>query len=98
MNGSKKAEDIRLSLTLVFQKNTSEPNTWGSNAIVYKINYYYDKGIMEVWSQGAFGDWTLENRFRDRRNRGITEDEMLENIKEMSKMTYKEFKEKLLKR
>jgi len=97
MDKNIKAEDIRLSLTLIFQKDTSSLGTWGSNEIVYKINYYYENGIMEVWSRGAFGDWTLENSFRDRRNRGITEDEMLENIKEMSKMTYEEFKEKLLK-
>ena len=92
-----KAEEIHLELTLVFKKDEPKPNTWGSDGIVYKINYYYENGIMEVWSRGAFGDWTLEKRFHDRRNRGITEDEMLENIKQISNMTYKEFKEKILK-
>lgn len=91
-----KAEEKILSLTMVFHKDTNtNPNTWGSDSILYKINYYYENGIMEVWSQGAFGDWTLERKFRDRRNRGITEDEMLENIKEISNMDYKELRKKL---
>lgn len=44
----------------------------------------------------ALGDGTLVGRFRDKRNRGISENEMLENIKEISNMTYKEFSDKLL--
>lgn len=85
-----------LTLTIIFKEDKVEPNTWGSDAIVYEIKYNYKKGIMEVWHQGAFGDWTLEKSFWDRRGRGITEDEMLENIKEISAMTLEEFKEKIL--
>lgn len=52
---------------------------------------------MNVFEVCAFGDSTLIKRYKDRRNRGIALDEMLENIKEISEMTYKEFKEKILK-
>ena len=68
----------------------------GSNSVIYEI--YYSEGIMSIIEIGAFGDGTLVKRFNDRRNRGITLDEMLENIKELSQMTYKEFKEKVLKK
>lgn len=47
---------------------------------------------------GAFGDSTLIKSFQDRRGRGITITEMLENLQEISQMTYKEFKEKILKK
>ena len=47
---------------------------------------------------GAFGDSTLVARFQDKRGRGITLKEMLENIEEISNMTYKEFKEKILEK
>lgn len=36
--------------------------------------------------------------YQDRRGRGITLKEMLENIEEISNMTYKEFKEKIVRR
>ena len=61
-------------------------------------DYETKTGILSVLEQGQFGDSTLVIRYRDRRNRGITLDEMLENIQEISNMTYKEFKEKILKK
>ena len=53
---------------------------------------------MQVIEIGAFGDGTLVARYQDKRGRGITEDEMLENIKEITHMTYKEFKNMLSRR
>ena len=95
---NKRAEDRYLKLTLIFYKDKKiSRDTWGSNSIVYNIDYSYNNGIMNVWEIGAFGDSTLVKRFWDKRKRGITESEMLENIQEISNMTYKEFKEKILK-
>lgn len=53
---------------------------------------------MQVHEIGAFGDSTLVARYQDRRGRGITLQEMLENIEEISNMTYKEFNEKIVGR
>ena len=53
---------------------------------------------MRIFEIGAFGDSTLIKQFQDRRGRGITLSEMLENIEEISNMTYKEFKEKILRK
>lgn len=53
---------------------------------------------MEILEIGAFGDRALVGRYNDKRGRGITEDEMLENIKEITHMTYKEFKNMLNRR
>lgn len=83
---------------IVFYEEPPKRDTWGSNNVVYELDYDSKDGIIRVWEQGAFGDSTLIAQFRDRRNRGITLDEMLENIKEISKMTYREFKENILKR
>ena len=94
-NNKAKAE---IKLTLSFYEEEQKPNTFGSADVVYEIYYSYDTGIVRVIEIGAFGDRTLVARFQDRRGRGITEDEMLENIKEFTNMTYKEFKEKILKR
>lgn len=85
-----------LSYTVVFYDEPPEENTFGSNRISYQI-FWDDKGIMQIIEIGAFGDGTLVAQYNDRRGRGITLDEMLENIKEISEMTYKEFKEKVLK-
>ena len=94
---NKRAEDIYLKLTLIFYEDKQiSRDTWGSNSIVYDIDYSYNNGIMNVWEIGAFGDSTLIKRFQDRRGRGITESEMLENIQEITKMTYKEFRKKIL--
>lgn len=68
----------------------------GSDSVIYELNYLKSSGILNVWQVGAFGDLTLVKSFKDRRDRGITLEEMLENIKELSEMTYKEFKEKVL--
>ena len=63
----------------------------------YEVLYLYSKGIVEIWEIDTFSnEKTLVRRFRDRRGRGITQTEMLENIEEISQMNYKEFKEKLL--
>lgn len=87
-----------LRYTVVFYEEELKPNTWGSNDVIYEIYYDTKEGIMSVFEYGAFGDSTLVARYQDRRNRGITLDEMLENIKEISEMTYREFKEKILKK
>lgn len=82
--------------TITFYEEKPTPFTWGSNDIAYEIYYDSITGAMAISEIGAFGDRTLIRRFQDRRGRGITEDEMLENIKEIFNMTYKEFKEKIL--
>lgn len=92
-----KAVCKRLILSLTFYEDVPNINSFGTNTIAYEIIYRYDKGIMSILEIGAFGDRTLIKRFQDKRGRGITEDEMLENIKEISNMTYEEFKEKILK-
>lgn len=84
--------------TIVFYEEEPEPNTFGSNDIAYEIFYNAKTGIMQIDEVGAFGDRTLIGRYQDRRGRGITLNEMLENIKEISEMTYAEFKEKILKK
>lgn len=84
--------------TIVFYEEEPEPNTFGSNDIAYEIFYSTKTGIMQIDEIGEFGDRRLVGRYQDRRGRGITLDEMLENIKEISEMTYKEFKEKILKK
>lgn len=90
----KPSTTIRTVLT--FYEEEPKLNTFGSNDIIYEL-YYSDKtGILDVTEIGAFGDGTLINRFQDKRNRGITLDEMLENIKEISNMSYDEFKAKIL--
>lgn len=93
-----KPENIIINFTVVFYSEEAKPNTWGSNDKVYELYYETKTGILSVLEQGPFGDRTLVTRYRDRRNRGITLDEMLENIQEISNMTYKEFKEKILKK
>lgn len=93
-----KPENIIINFTVVFYSEEAKPNTWGSNDKVYELYYETKTGILSVLEQGQFGDSTLVTRYRDRRNRGITLDEMLENIQEISNMTYKEFKEKILKK
>lgn len=86
-----------LKYTIIFYEEETKPNTWGSNNVEYELYYNSKDGIMQVNEIGAFGDSTLVAMYRDRRNRGITLKEMLENIEEISNMTYKEFKEKILK-
>lgn len=48
-----------------------------------EIELYYNSedGILSVYKTESFGDSTLVARYQDRRGRGITLDEMLENIK-----------------
>lgn len=87
-----------LRCTIIFYEEETKPNTWGSNNVEYEIYYNSKDGIMQVHEIGAFGDSTLVAMYQDRRNRGITLKEMIENIEEISNMTYKEFKEKILKR
>lgn len=84
--------------TIVFYEEETKPNTWGSNDIAYEIYYTSKDGIMQVHKIGAFGDSTLVAMYQDRRGRGITLKEMLENIEEISNMTYKEFREKIVGR
>ena len=83
---------------MVFYEEEPEANTFGSNDIAYEIFYSTKTGIMQIDEIGEFGDRRLVGRYQDRRGRGITLDEMLENIKEISEMTYAEFKEKILKK
>ncbi|MCX4365089.1 MAG: hypothetical protein OSJ70_04890 [Bacilli bacterium] len=92
----KDMKPVRNSITyfVTFYEEKAEPHTFGSNNISYEI--YYENGIMSVSKIGAFGDRTLIGKFHDRRGRGITLKEMLENIEEISKMDYETFK-KLIK-
>ena len=87
-----------LRYTVVFYEEPSKRDTWGSNDVMYEIYYNSKDGIMQVHEIGTFGDSTLVAMYQDRRGRGITLKEMLENIEEISNMTYKEFKEKIVGR
>lgn len=87
-----------LKYNVVFYEEPPQKDTWGSNNITYEIWYDTKDGIMQVHEIGAFGDSTLVAMYKDRRGRGITLSEMLENIEEVSNMTYKEFKEKIIGR
>lgn len=89
----KEMKPVRNSIkyTVTFYKEEVEPNTFGHNNIAYEI--YYENGIMEVMKLDAFNDRTLIGKFNDRRERGITLKEMLENIEEISNMDYATFKE-----
>ena len=87
-----------LRYVVVFFEEPPKANIFGSNDINYEIYYDSKTGIMQVHEIGAFGDSTLVAMYQDRRGRGITLKEMLENIEEISNMTYKEFKEKIVGR
>ena len=87
-----------LKYTIVFYEEPPQKDTWGSNDTAYEIYYTSKDGIMQVHEIGAFGDSTLVAMYQDRRGRGITLKEMLENIEEISNMTYKEFKQKIVER
>lgn len=90
-----KPVNITLNIGISFYEEEAKENQWGSNDITFEIYYNTKNGIMNVNKVEAFGDRTLINRFQDRRGRGITLKEMLENIEEISQMTYKEFREKV---
>lgn len=90
--------NIAINFKLTFYEEPPKRDTWGSNDISYEIYYTSKDGIMSVHEIGAFGDSVLVKEFRDRRDRGIMLNEMLENIQEISNMTYKEFKEKILQK
>lgn len=92
----KEMKPVRSSIKycVTFYEEKIEPNTFGNNNVSYEI--YYENGIMEVLKLGAFNDRTLIGKFNDRRGRGITLKEMLENIEEISTMDYATFK-KLIK-
>lgn len=83
---------------VVFYEEPPKEGTWRSNDIVYELSYDTKNGIVQIFEQGAFGDSTLVGQFWDKRGRGITLDEMLENIKEISEMSYKDFKKIILER
>ena len=95
---NKKPINNILKYNVVFYEEEAKPNTWGSNNVEYEIYFTSKDGIMQVHEIGAFGDNTLVAMYQDRRGRGITLKEMLENIEEISNMTYKEFKEKIIER
>ena len=97
IDNNKPAHNI-IRYTIVFYEEPSKKDTWGSNDIMYEIYYTSKDGIMQVHEIGAFGDGTLVASYRDRRGRGITLKEMLENIEEISNMTHKEFQEKIVGR
>lgn len=92
-----KPVNLTLTTRLCFYHEELKPDIWGSNDIAYEIYYHTDTGIMRVFEIGAFGDAALVKSYKDKRGRGITLKEMLENIEEMSNMTLKEFREKVLK-
>lgn len=91
-----KPVNIIINTTITFYEEAPKRDTWGSNNVVYELYYNTKDGILNVNEIGAFGDGTLVKQLQDRRGRGITIDEMLENIQEIKEMTYKEFKEKIL--
>ena len=97
IDNNKPANNI-LKYTVVFYEEEPKPNTWGSNNVAYEIFYDTKNGIMQVNEVGSFGDSTLVAMYQDRRGRGITLKEILENIEEISNMTYKEFQEKIVGR
>ena len=84
--------NITLNIGVSFYEEEPKENQWGSNDVSFEIYYNTKNGVMSVNEIGAFGDRTLINRFQDKRERGITLKEMLENIEEISEMTYKEFR------
>ena len=87
-----KPVNITLNIGVSFYEEEPKENQWGSNDVSFEIYYSTKNGVMNISEIGAFGDRTLINRFQDKRGRGITLKEMLENIEEISKMTYKEFR------
>ena len=91
-----KPVNIIINTTIAFYKEPPRKDSWGSNNIAYELYYNTENEILNVTKIGAFGDGTLVKRFQDKRGRGITLNEMLENIQEISNMTYQEFKEKVL--
>ena len=97
IDNNKPANNI-IRYTIVFYEEPSKKDTWGSNDIMYEIYYTSKDGIMQVHEIGALGDSTLVAMYQDRRGRGISLKEILENIEEISNMTYKEFKEKIIER
>ena len=97
IDNNKPANNI-IRYTIVFYEEPSKKDTWGSNDVMYEIYYNSKDEIMRVHEIGAFGDSTFVAMYQDRRGRGITLKEMLENIEEISNMTYKEFKEKMVGR
>jgi hypothetical protein len=93
---NKKPINNIINYSVVFYEDKPKENTWGSNAIMYELYYRTEDGIMNIFEVGSFGDRTLVRRIWDKRQRGITLKEMLEDIEEISNLTYKEFKEKVL--
>ena len=85
--------NITLNIGVSFYEEEPKENQWGSNDISFEIYYNTKNGIMDVNEVGAFGDRTLINRFQDKRGRGITLKEMLENVEQISQMSLKEFRE-----
>ena len=85
--------NITMKIEITFYEEETGENEWGSNDICYEMYYNTKDGILNLHEVGAFGDRTLIKRFQDRRGRGITLKEMLENVEEISQMTYREFKE-----
>ena len=88
-----KPVNITLNIGVSFYEEEPKENQWGSNDISFEIYYNTKNGVMSVNEIGAFGDRTLINRFQDKRERGITLKEMLENVEQISQMSLKEFRE-----
>lgn len=86
-----------IKYTIVFYEEEPKEHTFGSNDIMYELFYETKSGILDILEVGAFGDSTLVGRFWNKNGRGLTIDEVLESIKEMSEMAYEEFKNKILK-
>ncbi len=93
-----KPVNIIINTTITFYEEEPKRDTFGSNEVGYELYYNAKNGTLQVLELGSFGDRTLIKRFQDRRGRGITVNEMLENIQEIKNMTYKEFKEKILQK
>lgn len=93
-----KPVEIIINTKIIFYEEPPKKDTWGSNSVVYELYYASKSGTLQLFEIGAFGDSELIKVFQDKQGRGITVDEMLENIQEIKNMTYKEFKEKILRK
>lgn len=89
---------MSINTTITFYEEEPKRDTFGSNNVGYELYYNTKNGILQVLEIGCFGDRTLIKQLQDKRGRGITVEEMLENIQEIKNMTYREFKEEILRK
>ena len=83
-------EHSYLKLNLCFYYEEPSINTWGSNNVNYELIYFYHSSILQIIKIDSFGDGTLIKQYK------INETKLLELFKEITKIKYKDFKEKFL--